>query len=48
MLAGSSLTDPQKFVLTPGFQKRGSIDLQKNEAQETLFRFKYVIHLLLN
>ena len=33
---GSSLTDPQKFRLTPGFQRRGSIDLQKNEAQETL------------
>ena len=33
---GSSLTDPQKFRLTPGFQRRGSIDLQKKEAQETL------------
>ena len=33
---GSSLTDPWKFALTPGFQRRGSIDLQKKEAQETL------------
>ena len=33
---GSSLTDPQKFRLTPGFQRRGSIELQKKEAQETL------------
>ena len=34
--SGSSLTDPQKFALTPSFKKRGSIDLQKKEAQETL------------
>ena len=33
---GSSLTDLQKIALIPGFQKRGLIDLQKNEAQETL------------
>ena len=32
----SCLTDPQKFALTPSFQRRGSIDLQKKEAQETL------------
>ena len=43
---GSSLTDPQKFALTPGFQKRGSIDLQKNEAQETLLMYLFIILLV--
>ena len=32
----SSLTDPQKFALTPGFLKEGAVDLPKKEAQETL------------
>ena len=33
---GSSLTDPQKFRLTPGFQRRGQLTFRKKEAQETL------------